>query len=173
MDFVNKDDDIGVLLNLLNKCLDALFKLSAILGTGHHACQVECDDAFVEQNRAGAVFYNELSQSFNNGTFAHTRLTDEDGVVLFAATENFTDALYFAFTTHTEVEFSFGRSLGKVGAKIVENRRFRTVAGRLSGSGTLTLSVAGRTAMGHILLLFVLVFVGQSQSVTGGAGGFL
>ena len=47
MHLINKQNDISSLFDLVNRRLDALLKVAAILGAGDHAGQIEGDHPFV------------------------------------------------------------------------------------------------------------------------------
>ena len=85
MYFVDEDDDVGVLFDFLDECTNALLELSAVLRTCHNACQIEGYDTFVEKDRRRHTLHDELRKSFNNSTFTHTGLADEDRVVLLSS----------------------------------------------------------------------------------------
>ena len=120
---VDEHDDVGILLQLLNERLDALFELSAILRACDDGCHVEVDESLAEEHGRRAATGNELCQSFDDGTLSYTRLTNEDGVVLLASAENLYDALYLALATYHGVEHFVECSLREVGGEVVEHRR--------------------------------------------------
>ena len=68
------------------------------------------------------MLHDELSQSFYDGTLAHTRFTDEDGVVLLPAIQDLGYSLYFLLSSHDGVEQVFCSHLCQVCAEVVEGR---------------------------------------------------
>ena len=122
MNLVDEDDDVWVLLYFLDECLDALLKLATVFGACNDGRHVEVDDALVEQHGRGVPPVDELCKSFNDSAFSHAGFTDEDGVVLLSAAQDFGDTLYFAFTSYDGVKFSFCCRFGQVGAEVVEHR---------------------------------------------------
>ena len=112
---VDENDDVGVVLYFFEQAANTFFKLSAILRTGHHTRHIQAHNALIKEHGRRFALGNELSQPLNDGTFAHTRFANDDGVVLLSATENFGNAQYLAFSAHHRVELIFHCGLGKVG----------------------------------------------------------
>ena len=120
MYLVNEQNDVRMFLHFCQNGTNALFKLSAIFGSGHYRCHVERNDALAEQGTRNPLLHDTERQSFGNGRFAHTRFTNQNRVVLLAPAQNLCDTLNFFFTAYHGVEFSsFGR-LGQVDAVIIK-----------------------------------------------------
>ena len=85
VDLVDEDDHVRVRLQLLHKRLQSFLELSTILRASYDPRHVEGVDTLAEEHGARVVGVDQLCQSFYDGTLAHTRLTDQDGVVLFPA----------------------------------------------------------------------------------------
>ena len=75
VDFIDENDDVRVSFQFLDDALDALLKLTSILGAGNNACHVETQYSLVEEEGTLVALGNHLCQSFYDGTFAHARLT--------------------------------------------------------------------------------------------------
>ena len=82
---VDKYNHVGVRLQLLHQGFQSLFKLSAILGSCHHASHIQRVDALAKQHGTAVVGLNQLCQPLNDGALTNTRLANQYGVVLFAA----------------------------------------------------------------------------------------
>ena len=86
MDFVDEQDDAPVGVgDLLDHRFQAVLKLAAVLGAGHHGAEVEGHERAVLQGRRDVARNNALGQAFRHRRLAHAGLTNEDGVVLGAA----------------------------------------------------------------------------------------
>ena len=79
---VDEQDDVAGLLHLVDGVLDALLELAAVLGAGHHAGQVQRQDALVQQLLGHVAGGDALGQTLGDGRLAHAGLTDQHGVVL-------------------------------------------------------------------------------------------
>ena len=66
-----------------------------------------------------------LGEAFHDGTLAHAWLTDQDGVVLLAATEDLNHTLYLFFTAYAGVEFALCGSKRQIGTEGIEHRGLR------------------------------------------------
>jgi hypothetical protein len=120
---VNKQNHIAVALQLGHNGFDTLLKLSAVLGACHEGGKIEHYEALVEQRATHFLLLNAQSETLHDGRFAHTGLANQDRVVLFPATEDLADALYFALATDDGIEFALFGELGDVATEIVEHGR--------------------------------------------------
>ena len=50
MNFIDKQNDIRILLQFVENCTDALFKLSAVFGSSHYSRHIECNHALIKQD---------------------------------------------------------------------------------------------------------------------------
>ena len=159
---IDEDDYVGIRLQLLHQGLQALLKLSSVLRTSDDARHIERIDALAEEHRRGVMLHDQLCQSFDDGTLAHARFSDEDGIVLLSAAQYLDDALYLSLTAHAGVELTLSGSLCEVGAEGVEHGRLR---GRLLLRGSRSTRL-GRMGTGRCgVFEFVLLFVGQVDIV--------
>jgi hypothetical protein len=89
VDFVNETDNfVGLLVNVLEKSLEAALKLSADTSARHEHAQVDLKELLPFQRFGNLIVYNTLCQSFENGRFADTSVTEDDGVVFRSPAEN-------------------------------------------------------------------------------------
>ena len=121
MYFIDKNYYIRVLFHLFDEGLDALFELTTILCAGHNTRHVEIDDSLIIKYGAGTLVHDKLGNTFNDGALADTGFTNEYRIVLFPATENLYNTLYFRLTTYNRIKFSFSSSLREVCAEIVKH----------------------------------------------------
>ena len=157
---VDENDDVGVVLYFFEQAANTFFKLSAILRSGHHTRHIQAHYALIKEHGRRFALGNELSQPLDDGTFAHTRFANDDGIVLFTATENFGNAQNFLLPTHHGVEFILHCGLGKVGRKAVEDGCFAVSLSRLRSLRTFVALCAAAARHG-----FVFLVVGKSEAI--------
>ena len=85
MKLVDKENDLPLgFSDFFEKCLEALFKFSAVLGTGEHTAQIHGDDALILHRFRHIARDDTTSETFHDRSLPHPRLTNEDRVVLGA-----------------------------------------------------------------------------------------
>ena len=72
MQFVNEQQNISILLDLIHDRFDTLFKLTAVFCSGNHQSKIKCDQFFLAQIIRNFSFDNRLSKSFYNRCFTNT-----------------------------------------------------------------------------------------------------
>ena len=162
MYLVDEDDDVGILLDFLDECLDALFELSAVFGSCHDGGEVEAHEAFVEQHGRCLALGDELCQSFDDGAFTDARLADEYGVVLLSAAENFCHTLYLALASHDGVELSFEGSSREIDREVIEHGGLSATLACLCGRMAAVLLLVARVLSDGFE--FFLVFIGEPDA---------
>ena len=91
VELVDEEDDLAVrLFDLLEHGFEAVFELSAELGSGDHGAEVEGADALVAEDLGDVAEEDAAGQAFDDGGLADTGLADEDGVVFGAAARTWT-----------------------------------------------------------------------------------
>ena len=103
MYFVDEENNIMTVFQLLKQEPDAFFKLSAIFCSSHNGCHIQTHHTLSVKHRGSLSLNNSLGQTFHNGSFADTGLTDENGIVFLSSTKNFYDALYFTLAANNRV----------------------------------------------------------------------
>ena len=86
VDFVDEQNDVRRLLQLVHHGLHAFLELASVLGACHQGCNVQRDNALVEEHAADLFLHDAKGQTFRNRTFSHSGFAHQDGIVLFAAT---------------------------------------------------------------------------------------
>ena len=165
---VDKDDDVGIIFNLFKQSANTFFKLSAVFSASHHARHIQTNNAFIEEHRRGFAFGNELSQPFNDSTFAHARFANDDGIVLFSSTKNFCYAQNLPFSTHHGVESVLHGRQCKVGRKTIEDGCFAVSFSRLGGLSAFV----SLLCVVSVQSFFVLVFR-ETETILRWHGSFL
>ena len=121
--FVDEDDDVRVVGQLLHDRLEALFELTAVLRAGHDERDVEREDALVGEEVRHVAVDDLLRQPFDDRGLADAGLADEDGVVLGAAAEDLLHALELVAAADQRIEQVLHRRVGEVAAELGEQRR--------------------------------------------------
>src|SRR6476661_199333 len=165
---VDEQNHVGRLFQLVHHGLHTLLKLAAVLGAGHQRSQVQRHHALVEQHAAYFLLNDAQGQAFGNSRFTYAGLTNQDGVVLFAAAQNLGHALNFFFTAYDGVKLVFLGQLGEVAAKVVEHRSARFLAGFFAAAGAAALALA--TAARRAKQLVIVVVVGVRTGFGAGRG---
>ena len=93
VDLVDKNDDIGILLNLCEDAFQPFLKFSAVFRARDHACEVQGDDGLVAQDLGNVSVGDPLCQALRHGGLSNPRLTDEAGVVFRSSRQDLNDAL--------------------------------------------------------------------------------
>ncbi len=112
--FVDENDGALALHQFLHDGLQALFKLSAVLGARNDQRKIQRQDALVGQKRRHIAIRDALRQAFDDGRLAHTRFADQYRIVLGAAAEDLNDALHFLVASHERIQLAFQRRLRQI-----------------------------------------------------------
>ena len=173
------DPAVGV-LDLLEHGLEPLLELAAELGACDERPQVQAHHSLPAQAVGHIAAHDALGEALDDGGLAHTRLADEDGVVLGPTGEDLDDATDLLVAPHHRVELAGTRGSGQVDAVLLQRLvgPFRVGAGHaLAAADGLeraeqglmacparlqqTLAVAARLARSQQQVLRGDVFVAQ------------
>ena len=131
MDLVDEEDDVLGFDGLLDHTLETLLEVTAILAARHDACDVEHHDMGVtEVGRDPASGYHECD-ALDERRLAHSRIAQDERVVLAPATEHLHDVADVILATDDGVEFALDGPLGEVDAVLVKVLRRRVVGREL------------------------------------------
>ena len=115
--FIDEQNDVLGATHLVHHCLDALFKLSAVLGAGNHAGQVKHHQALVKQKIRDLLRQDALRKTFNDGSLADASFAQQHGVVLGATAENLNQTLNFRLTPDDRVKLAALGKLSEIAAE--------------------------------------------------------
>ena len=133
MQFVDEEDDVATLRDLVHDRLQALFELAAVLGSGDYRRHVQRQQAVVLERLGDLARRNDLREPLDDGGLPHPRFSDQDRVVLLAATENLDDAFDLHAATYGRIELAPAREIRKVAAEMVEGRGLGFLVGLAAG----------------------------------------
>ncbi len=123
MNFVNKQQDLTVILRLLNDPLDPLLKLAPVLGAGHHAGNVQGQQPLSADGLRHAARNDSLGNAFGHGGLSHAGLTDEAGIVFGSAGKDLHHPHDLGLSSHHGIQLSLGGHLRQVSGIPVQHRR--------------------------------------------------
>ena len=159
---VDKQNDVVGLGRLLDHVLEALLKLTAILGARDKTRQVKRPDVLVHKVLGHIAGSDLPCQALDDGRLAHAGVAQDKWVVLGAARKNFHHTLDFLFATNYRVELAVARLLREVGRELLKRigatplllRGIRAAKERQARTGTTSTGAGERT-------LLVLVLGGE------------
>ena len=133
---VDEQDDVAVLLHLVDKALDAAFKLAAELRARHKRRQVQKLHFLLAQLRRHLAGRDAQRKALGDCRLADARLADQARVVLRAAREDLHHALDLALAPDDIVELAAARLHRQVGAVRRSRRQLGVILcsqGRIAG----------------------------------------
>ena len=159
---IDKQDDVVGLGGLLDHVLEALLKLTAILGARDKTRQVERPDILVHEVLGHVASSNLLRQALDDSRLAHAGIAQDKRIVLGAARKDLHHALDFLFAANHGIELAVARLLREVGGELLERvgaaplllRGIRAAKERQARTGTTSTGAGERT-------LLVLVLGGE------------
>src|SRR6185437_19034 len=175
VELVDEQDDVAALGDLLHDLLQALLELAAVLRAGDERSQVERVDLLVLEQLGHVGVDDALGQSLDHGGLAHTRLADQDRVVLGAPREDLHDPLDLGLAAHDGIELAVGGQLGQIAPELVEQLGgllaplAGTRARACSRSGTLAAAAGAGEHADHLVADLLGVGVEVEQDAGGHA----
>ena len=145
---VDEQDDVAVLLHLVDKALDAAFKLAAELRARDKRRQVQKLHFLLAQLRRHLAGRDAQRKALGDRRLADARLADQARVVLRAAREDLHHALDLALAPDDIVELAAARLHRQVGAVRRDVLALRLVEVLLLGAAVFSLPVR-RAALLH------------------------
>ena len=120
MHFIDHQDDVPLLSDLLDQALHPAFELSAELGPGHQGSQVQQKDLFVLQLIRDVSHGDALGQALGDCRLADTGFADQAGIVLLPAVQDLDHTFQFLVPADHGVEFAGPGACGQVDAVVVQ-----------------------------------------------------
>ncbi len=118
---VDEQHDVFGALDFVERALEALLELAAVLGAGHHGAQVEGQHALAAQRLGHVAGDDLLGEAFGDGGLADAGLADERRVVLGAPAEHLDDALDLGVAADDRVETALGGESREVARVLFEH----------------------------------------------------
>ena len=83
MELVDEENDLAIAFgDFFEERLEAVFKFSAILGSGDHGANVHSDKPFVFERVGNVATDNAPGEAFSDGCFTNAGFTNENRIVL-------------------------------------------------------------------------------------------
>ena len=109
-----------MLFDVLHQSLYPAFKLPAELRAGHQSGQVQHIHFLLGDLGGHLALHDALGDALGDGGFAHTRFTDQAGVILGAAVQNLHHPVDLLFPPDDNIHFAFSRLAGQVLAVVFQ-----------------------------------------------------
>ena len=116
MYLINDQDDIAQGFDFVNQSLHSALKLAAELGSGYQSSQVKQVDFLVFQFIGYIAIGNADGKAFRHGGLAHTRFTDQAGIVFLPAVEDLDHTFGFSFPSNDGIQLMLAGTGGQIGA---------------------------------------------------------
>ena len=113
---VNNQNYIAQGPHFVDQSFDSRLKLSSELGAGHKGGQIQKLNLLILQLVGHLPRHDPLSKSFGNGRFAHTRFTDQTGIVLLMAAENLHKTGKLPVSADDPTQFPLPGFIGQISA---------------------------------------------------------
>ena len=157
MEFIDEQNDIFHLTNLVHHRLDTFLELAAVFRPSDHQGEVEGDHLLVAKDFRHVPRGDFLGETFDDGGLADASLTNEDRVIFRAAAENLDDSLDFALATDDRIESTVAGHFRQIATKGLEGR---SLGFRLTlGTGCLGLAFVGERSIAILGLVVVIIIV--------------
>ena len=140
MDFVDKEDGAGLLVELPEHTLQALLEITPILGARKQRTQIERIDSAAFKHVGHVAVDNHFREALGDRGLAYTRLANVQGVVLSSTTQDLNGAFDLVATANQRVYLAEQRLLIQVGGVGLQRR----LAGALAGLSRRRLRVQTR-----------------------------
>mmetsp|Transcript_22789 Transcript_22789/g.40341 ORF Transcript_22789/g.40341 Transcript_22789/m.40341 type:complete len:530 (+) Transcript_22789:864-2453(+) len=120
VDLVDEEDDCPVFFHLVDHSLEPLFELTTVLGASDQLAKIQ--GVYLPSHQCGGhvAVRNALGQTFDNSSLTHTRLSDEDGVVLSPSRENLDGSADLLVSSYNRIELAVYRGLREVARVFVQ-----------------------------------------------------
>ncbi len=125
VDLVDEQNDVALGLHLVQKPLDAAFKLAAELRSGHQRREVQQVDFLFAEHRRDPALRDAEGEALRHGRFADAGLADQARVVFRPAAQNLDHARDFFLAPDDGVNLArpgLGRQVRAVGVQVLALR---------------------------------------------------
>ena len=131
---VDEQHDVLGALDLVERALESLLELAAVLGAGDHGAEVEREHAPAAQQLRHVGVDDLLREPVGDGRLAHAGLADQHRVVLGPAAEHLDDALDLLVAADDRVELALASHRREV-ARVLLEHALAGGAGLVVGAG--------------------------------------
>ena len=167
MNLVYEQDYVRILLQLIDNGANALFKLSAVFGSGYNRGHIEHYHPLVKQDTGYFLLNDTQCQPLYNSRLADTRLTNQHRIVFLTTTQYLRQAFYLTLTPYNRIELAFFCRTGHVRTEVIQDRSIigRLLRGSLCRRSRSLSCIARRVGHVHVFILFFLFFRKSHTSI--------
>ena len=120
VDFVDEEDDLALAVNdFLDDALEPFLKFALVFRTGDQGTHIQRIDEFVLQVFRDLAIDDLLGDALGDRGLAHTRLADQDRVVLGPAAQDLEHPADLVVTTDDRIQLPFGSQFVEVSGKFL------------------------------------------------------
>ena len=116
MNFIDEKNRVRMVFQFVDHGLQPFFKVTAIACACQKRAHVERINGGFRQNLRRFALDNLFRQTFGNGGFANTRITDQERVVLAAAAQHLNAAFHLIMATYQRVNIAIMRLFVQINA---------------------------------------------------------
>jgi len=116
MNLVNKEDNIALVLNFVNKTFNSALKLTPELSAGNESGKVEKINFLISQTGRNFALGNFDCKTFCNSGFTYAGFADKARVIFSSSAKNLNSTKNLVFPADDIVDFALLCTVGKVGA---------------------------------------------------------
>ena len=150
MDFVNKQDAVGLVLQRLQDALEALLEVTPVLGARQQGAHVERINLRLGQNFRHIFLRDAPGQTLGNRRLSYAGLAHQQRVVLAAAAQNLNNALDLVVAANQRVNLAFLGQLVEVDGVLLQWRSFLVLLATFFVLGS---ALAGLGGLGRVAFL--------------------
>ena len=133
VEFINEEDNVVRLDDLLHDDLETFFELAAVFGPRNERPQVEGHHAAVQDVFRHIGGHDPPCKAFHDGCFADPGLADDHGVVLGPAGKYLKEPVYLGLASDNGIELAALGQLGEVPAEFIEGGGRALLGAHLGG----------------------------------------
>ena len=120
MHFIDKKNDIAIRRDLINDALQTFLEFPTVFRTRDKGSHRQRNHALFLQHMRHDSLLDALGKPLSNRRLAHTRLTDEDWIVLRAPRQDLDHALNFLFPADDRIHFILRGHLVEIASELVQ-----------------------------------------------------
>ena len=143
VDFINEQNTVGVLLQLLEQRFEAFFKIAAVFGACQQRADIQRIDSAICHHFRHIALHDTPGKTFSNSGFTDAGFPHQQRVVLATAAQNLNSAFQLFLAADQRIDTAYAGKLVEVGGEV-----FHTIlpACLLFAAAWLASAVIGRLA---------------------------
>ena len=118
VDFINKQDAVGILLQLFEQRFEAFFKIATIFGPCQQRANVERVDGAVGHHFRHIALHNAPGKAFGDRSFTDAGFTHQQWVIFTATAQDLNRTLQLFFTADQGINAADASKLIEVGGEV-------------------------------------------------------